>query len=326
MPAIVARAACAALVLIAAPAAAFAQGTTGYPNRPIRMIVGFPPGGGADIIGRITAQRLTDLMGQQVVVDNRGGAGGVIATELAARAPADGYTLLVTSNPHAINPALYRKVGYDPIRDFAPVTQLVANPMVLAAHPSVPYRSVAELIAHARANPGKVSYGSGGQGASGHLAMELLRSMAKIELLHVPYKGTAPVLTELIAGQIQLTIGNAAPVVPQVKAGKLRGLAVTGSRRSAVVPDMPTVAESGLPGYDMTQWFCVLVPAGTPAPVIQRLSADLGKVLRTPEARDQFLAQGAEVAPGTPEALGALIRAEVARWAKVVGELGIKAN
>lgn len=297
-----------------------------YPNKPIRMMVGFAPGGAADILGRITAQALGEAIGEQVVVDNRAGAGGLIATEIAAKANPDGYTLLFTSPPHAINAALYRNAKYDPVKDFAPVTQVVWTALVLTVNASSPFKSVKDLVAHAKTNPGKLSYGSAGSGASGHLAMELLKSVAGVNILHIPYKGTGPVITDLIGGQIQMTIGSAAPTLPMVKAGKLRALAVTSKTRSVVMPDVPTIAESGVAGYEVTQWFGILVPAGTAQSVVARINAAMLQGLQRKDVRDRFLASSAEPVGSTPEALRTLVAQEVTTWGKLVRALDLRAD
>lgn len=297
-----------------------------YPHKPIRMLVGFAPGGAADILGRLTAQALGEAIGEQVIVDNRAGAGGLVATEIAARANTDGYTLLFTSPPHAINHALYRNAKYDPVKDFAPVTQVVWTAMVLTVSTGSPFKTVKDLVGYAKANPGKLSYGSGGSGASGHLAMELLKSVSGVNILHIPYKGTGPVITDLVAGQIQMTIGSAAPTLPMVKAGKLRALAVTSKVRSVVLPDVPTVAESGVPGYEVTQWFGILVPRGTLAPVIGRIHAAMVQGLQRKEVRDRFLASSAEPVGGSPESLRTLVAQEVATWGKLVRSLDLRAD
>lgn len=297
-----------------------------YPNKPIRLIVGFAPGGAADLLGRLTAQGLSEAIGQQVVVDNRAGAGSLIATELAARATPDGYTLMFTSPPHAINPALYRKAKYDPIKDFDPVVQAVSTALVLAVNPSLPFKTLADLVSFARANPGKLTYGSGGSGATGHLAMELLKSAARIDILHVPYKGTGPVLGDVMAGQINMTIGSAAPTLPQVRAGKVRALAVTGAKRSAVMPEIPTVAESGFSGFDVSQWFGILAPAGTPRAVIERLNTAMNQALERREVRERFLASSAEPVGGPPSVLGQVIAQEVPKWGKLVRSLDLRVD
>ena len=313
--------------LVAACALASPQAVAqSYPARPIRLVVGFAPGGAADILGRITAQGLTEAIGEQVVVDNRGGAGGLIATEIAARASADGYTLLFTSPPHAINAALYRRAKYDPIKDFEPVIQVVSTALILTVNAASPFKSVSDLVAYAKSNPGKLSYGSGGSGATGHLAMELLKSVTGADIVHIPYKGTGPVLTDLIGGQIQMTIGSAAPTLPQVKAGKLRALAVTSKTRSIVLPDIPTVAESGFPAYEVTQWFGIVAPADVPKTVVDKVNGAMNQALRQPEVRNRFLASSAEPVGGTPAALRAVIAQEVPKWTKLVRALDLKAD
>ena len=296
-----------------------------YPDRPIRLIVGFPPGGAADILGRIAAQRLSESLRQQVVVDNRGGAGGLIATETAARAAPDGYTLLFTSIPHVINPHLYRKVAYDAVKDFAPVVQFVAVPLMMASNPSFAAKSVKDVIAVAKSKPGQINYGSGGSGSSSHLAMELFKSMAGADLNHIPYKGTGPLITDLIAGQLSITIASAVPLSPQVKAGKLRGLAVTSPRRSPSFPDLPAIAET-VPGYEVINWFGILAPAGTPPAIITRINKDFNEALGSPKLRELLAARGADATGGTPAEFAKIIRADLAKWAKVVKASGAKVD
>jgi tripartite-type tricarboxylate transporter receptor subunit TctC len=296
-----------------------------YPERPIRMIVGFPPGGAADILGRIAAQRLTEGLGQQVVVDNRGGAGGLLATEIAVRTNPDGYTLLFTSIPHVINPHLYKKVAYDAIRDFTPVVQFVAVPLMLASHPSLAAKSVKELIADAKARPGQINYGSGGSGSSGHLAMELFKSMAAVDFAHIPYKGVGPMITDMLGGRVALTISSAVPLSPQTRAGKLRALAVTSPKRSQSFPDLPAIAET-VPGYEVINWFGILAPVGTPRAVVERLNKEFNAGLASPELRKLLNARGADVAGGTAEAFAKVIRADFAKWAKVVKASGAKVD
>ena len=312
-----------AALLVLASAASLAQT---YPSRPIRLLVGFAPGGAADILGRITAQGLGETIGEQVVVDNRPGAGALIATEIAARANPDGYTLLFTSPPHAINSALYRRAKYDPVRDFDPVVQVVSTALILTVNAASPFKSVRDMLAYAKSQPGKLSYGSGGSGATGHLAMELLKSITGVDIVHVPYKGTGPVLTDLMGGQIQMTIGSAAPTLPQVKAGKLRALAVTSKDRSIVLPDVPTIAESGVPAYEVTQWFGILAPHGTPTAIVARLNATMQQALQRKEVRERFLASSAEPVGGTADALRALVVREVATWGRLVRALDLKAD
>ena len=296
-----------------------------WPDRPVRMIVGFPPGGAADILGRIAAQRLTEGVSQQVVVDNRGGAGGLIATETAARANPDGYTLLFTSIPHVINPHLYRKVTYDAVKDFVPVVQFVAVPLMLASHPALAVKSVKELIAQAKARPGQINYGSGGSGSSSHLAMELFKSMGGVDFVHIPYKGVGPMITDMLGGQIRLTISSAVPLSPLVKSGKLHGLAVTSPKRSPSFADLPAIAET-VPGYEVVNWFGILAPAGTPRAIVMRLNKEFNAGLASADLRSRLTSQGADVAGGTPEEFGKVIRADFAKWAKVVRESGAKVD
>jgi tripartite-type tricarboxylate transporter receptor subunit TctC len=309
--------------LPAAPAAA--QGAA-WPAKPVRLIVGFPVGGAADILARLHAVRLQEAIGQPVVVDNRGGAGGVIATEIAARSGADGYTLLFTSLPHVINPALYGKVNYDPIRDFQPVTLLVNVPLLLVVHPAQPVKNLRDLIALAKANPGRLNYASGGNGSTSHLAMELLKSMAGIDLQHIPYKGTGPAITDLVAGQIGFMIASAVPLIPQVRAGKLRAIAVTAAKRAGVLPDIPTIAESGVPGYDLTNWFGVLAPAGTPKPIVSRLHTELVRIVGLADVREQLAQQGADPVGAGPDEFARVIKADLPKWAKIVRQSGAKVD
>lgn len=292
-----------------------------YPDKPVRLIVGFPPGGAADILARIAAQHLTDLLGEQVVVDNRGGAGGLIATELAAKAEPDGYTLLFTSIPFDINPHLYRKVTYDPIRDFSPAALFVTVPLLLAVNPAMPVKSVQELIDYAKARPGQVNYASAGSGSSSHLAMELFKTMAHVNLNHIPYKGTGPLITDLISGRVSVTIASAVPLIPQVKAGKLRGLATTGAKRAAALPDLPTIGET-VPGYEVINWFGILAPAGTPHDVIRRINQAIDKTLARQDVRTLLVSRGADPAGGTPQAFARMIKADFVKWGKVVKASG----
>ena len=296
-----------------------------YPNRALRLIVGFPPGGAADILGRVAAQQLTERIGQQVVVDNRGGAGGLLATEIAARGAPDGYTLLFTSIPHVINPHLYKKVQYDAIRDFTAIVQFVSVPLMMAANPSLPAKSVKELIAYAKSKPGQINYASGGSGASSHLAMELFKSMAGVDLNHIPYKGTGPLIIDLIAGQVGLTIASAVPLAPQVRAGKLRGMAVTGAQRSPSFPELPAIAET-VPGYEVVNWFGILAPAGVPTSIVTRINGALNTALSQQSVKDSLRAQGADAAGGSAEAFTRTIRADFAKWGKVVRASGARVD
>ena len=296
-----------------------------YPTRPVRLVVGFPPGGAADILGRIAAQQLTERLGQQFVVDNRGGAGGLVATEISAKAAPDGYTLLFTSIPHVINPHLYKKVQYDAVKDFAPVVQFVTVPLMMAANPSLPAKTVKDLIAYAKSQPGKINYASGGSGASSHLAMELFKSMAGIDINHIPYKGTGPLITDLIGGQVALTIASAVPLSPQVRAGKLRGMAVTGPKRSPSFPDLPAIAET-VPGYEVVNWFGVLAPAGTSAAIVTRVNAELNAALGVSSIKEILRAQGADAVGGSADQFARIIRADFPKWARVVRESGARVD
>ena len=313
------------LILVMGPLMPIREGEAAYPDRPIRLIVGFPPGGAADILGRLAAQRLTEGLGQQVVVDNRGGAGGLIATEIAVKADPDGYTLLFTSIPHVINPHLYKKVRYDAIRDFTPVVQFVAVPLMMASHPELPVKSVKDLIAAANASPGRINYGSGGSGSSGHLAMELFKSMAGVNLVHIPYKGVGPMITDMLGGQVRLTISSAVPLSPQVRSGRLRGLAVTSPKRSPAFPDLPAIAEA-VRGYEVINWFGILAPAGAPAAAVNRVNAALNRAIRSPDLVKMLIGRTAEPIGGTPEQFGRVIRADFKKWATVVKASGARVD
>ena len=311
-------------LLTCAPVALFAQT---YPAKPVRFIVPFAAGGGSDLVARTVAQKLTEVLGQPVVIDNRAGAAGTIGADLAARSPPDGHTLFLGSNgPLAINPSLYVKLPYDAARDFAPVSLVTIMPFLLVVHPSLPVKSVKELIALARAKPGQLNYGSPGNGSTTHLANELLKSMTGMQITHVPYKGVAPAATDLISGNIQMLSGDLSTLIPHVRSGRMRPLAVTSARRSALLPDMPTIAEAGVRGYEAVGWFGVLVPSGTPQGVIERLNAAMLKGLGTADARERLSAFGGEVAVGSPEQFAAHIRREAAKWSKVIRAVGLKAE
>lgn len=296
-----------------------------YPTKPIRMIVGFAPGGGTDTTARPLAQKLGELLGQQVIVDNRPGAGGNIATEIVAKANPDGYTILMgTIAALSINPGLYATLPFDPEKDLLPVIQAVDSTNVLSLHPSVAAGSVKELIALAKTK--SLSYGSSGIGGTGHLAGELFNVMAGTKLVHVPYKGGGPAIIDLVAGQIQLVFATGASAVPQMKSGRIKGIAVTTLKRSALLPDIPTIAEGGLKDFDANNWYGIMVPAKTPRNIINRLNAETTKVLSMPEVKTFLFNQGLDAAPGTPEAFGAYIRAERVKWAKVIKAAGAKAE
>ena len=313
----------AAAVAVLPSTGVFAAST--YPDRPVRMIVGFPPGGAADILARAAGQQLSERLGQQVVIDNRGGAGGLIATETAARGNPDGYTLLFSSIPHVINPHLYKKVSYDALKDFAPVVQFVSVPLMMASGPSLQATTVKELIDYAKANPGKLNYGSGGSGSSSHLAVELFKSMAGINMAHIPYKGTGPLITDMLGGQIALTIASAVPLAPQVRSGKLRGLAVTGPKRSPAFPTLPAIAET-VKGYEVVNWFGVFALAGTPKAATERINAALNEALRTPQLIKTLQAQGAEAVGGSAADFERVVRADYAKWGRVVKESGARVD
>ena len=318
-------AALAASLAAALAPVAFAQ--PAYPTKPILIVVPFPPGGTTDILARAAAQKMTEAWKEQAVVDNRPGAGGNIGAELVARSPADGYTLLMgTVGTHAINASLYAKMPYDHVKDFAPVILVAAVPNVLVVHPSVPATTVAELIAYAKANPGKLNFASSGSGTSIHLAGELFKVMAGVQMTHVPYKGSAPAIADLLGGQVQLMFDNLPSALPQIRAGKLRALAVTSSQRAAALPDVPTIAESGLPGYEASSWFGLLAPAGTPADIVAKINGEVARWLASPEAKEKLLAQGANAAGGTPEDFARHIATETAKWQKVVRESGAKVD
>ena len=298
-----------------------------YPSKPIRIVVPFPAGGTTDILARAVAQKLTDTLGQTVVVDNRPGAAGNIGAELVAKSPPDGYTLLMgTVGTHAINASLYAKMPYDHVRDFAPVILVAGVPNVLVVNPSVPANNVQELIAYIKANPGKVNFASSGSGTSIHLAGELFKTMTGLSMTHVPYKGSAPAVTDLLGGQVQLMFDNLPSALPHIRAGKLRALAVTSAQRASALPDVPTVAEAGLPGFEASSWFGLLAPAGTPKDVVAKLNAEVAKWLASPEAREKLAAQGAIAAGQSPDDFSRHIAAETTKWQKVVKESGAKVD
>jgi tripartite-type tricarboxylate transporter receptor subunit TctC len=291
------------------------------------MIVAFPPGGGTDILGRMLAQRLGETLGQNVVVENRGGAGGNVGTEAAVRAAPDGYTILMGNvAPNAINVSLYRNLPFDPVADFAPVSLVAATPNLLVVHPSTAARTVKELIALARARPGTLNFASAGNGSSSHLAGELFRVLAGAEIVHVPYKGAGPAMLDVLSGQVQLYFATLPAALPHVKSGKLAAVALTSARRSPALADLPTVAESGVPGYEASTWYGVLAPARTPAGVIERLHGDIVRILAQPEFRERLQAQGFDPVGSSPEEFRAFIRSEIAKWGKVVRDAGIRAE
>lgn len=300
-------------------AASLAIGQAPYPSKPIRLLVPFPPGGTTDILARAVAKRLTETWGQPVIVDNRPGAGGNIGADLVAKAAPDGYTLLMgTVGTQAINPSLYARMPYAAQTDFAPVILVAGVPNVLEVNPSVPVHTVRELIAYAKANPGKLNFASSGNGTSIHLSGELFKAMTGVAMTHVPYKGSAPALADLVGGQVQLMFDNLPSSLGLIKGGRLRAIAVTSAMRAAALPDVPTIAEAGVPGYEAASWFGVLAPAKTPAPIVDKLNVTIGAWLATPEAKAQLQAEGAVAAGGTPADFTRFIARETAKWAKVV--------
>jgi tripartite-type tricarboxylate transporter receptor subunit TctC len=296
-----------------------------YPNRPLRIVVPFAAGAGVlDIMARLVGQHLGASLGQQVVIDNRPGAGGIVGAEVVAKAEPDGYTLLMGNTALVVSPYLYAKLPFEPLADFVPVTLVNSAPLLLVVHPSVPVQSVKELIAYAKARPGQLNYGSGGVGSTPYLATELLKAMAGIDVVHVPYKGGAPALADLVAGQLTFMIENVPGTMPLVKSGKLRALAITSARRSPLAPDLPTMAEAGVPGYEMVGWNGIFVAKGTPAEIVTRLNSDLAKVLRLPDVKQQVATLGAEPGGDSTAAFGAFVKAESARWGGIIKERGIR--
>ncbi len=314
---------------LALPIALFAIGASGqsYPNRAIRLVVPFTPAGTTDILARAAAQKLTEALGQSVVVDNRPGAAGNIGSDIVAKSAPDGYTLLMgTVSTHAINTSLYTNMPYDNIKDFAPVALVAKVPNVLEVNPSLPVNSVADLVSLAKSKPGEINFASSGSGTSIHLSGELFKTMAGVDMIHVPYKGSAPALIDLVAGQVQVMFDNLPSSIALIRAGKLRAIAVTSLKRAPALPDVPTISERGLPGFEATSWFGVLAPAGTPSAIVMRINTEINKWLQSAEARQKLLSQGAEPAGGTPEEFTAFIAAETDKWAKVVKVSGAKVD
>jgi tripartite-type tricarboxylate transporter receptor subunit TctC len=307
------------LILSISPALAI------YPERPVRLIIGFPPGGAADILGRVAGDQMTDALGKQVVIDNRGGAGGLIATEIAARSIPDGYTLLFTSIPHVINPHLYKKVNYDAVKDFLPVVQFVSVPLVLAASPLLTAKSVRDLIVYAQSNPDRLSYGSGGSGASSHLAMELFKSTVNIRITHIPYKGTGPLITDMLGGQIALTIASIVPMIPHFKSGKLRPLGVTSKHRAGAFPDIPSISES-VANYEVVNWFGIVAPVKTPIQVIDKINQVVNTSLKNNELIRRLHNQGADPVGGSSQNFSEVIRSDFTKWGKVVKDSGARVD
>ncbi len=310
-------------VLGAGSAPIFAQK---YPEKPVRLIVPFAPGGGTDVLGRFVAAKLSESLGVSVFIENRSGAGGTIGTELAARSAPDGYTMLFTSASHSFNPSLYTKLGYDALKDFAPITLVAMVPHLLVVHPTLPVKNVKELIALARQRPGEIFFGSGGTGSSIHLAGALFIAMTKVEMTHVPYKGGGPAMTGVLSGEAQVLFPTMQSAMALVKAGRLRPLAISTATRSPAVPEVPTIAEAGVPGYDATGWYGMLAPTGTPQAVIDRLHSEIVKILTTPELKDRLAGEGAVAVGNTPAQFDRFIRDEIAKWAKIIRDLKLKVD
>jgi len=319
--------ACATALATAMALPVSAQAPGAYPNRPVKLVVPFPPGGPLDIAGRAIADRLSQAWGQSVVVDNRPGAGGNIGADLVAKSPPDGYTILMGAlSTHAVNPSLYAKMPYDAVKDFAPITLVAVTPNVLVVNTALPVSSAKEFIAYAKANSGRLAFGSGSNGSAGHLAGELFKVETGTEIIHVPYKGGAPATQALLAGDTQFMFDNLANAMPQVKAGKLKALAVTTAERSKLAPDLPTMAEAGLPGFDISTWFGLFAPAGTPRDIIAKWNVEITKILNSPEMRERLVAQGAEPAPMTPDQFAAFVQSEIPKYARIVKASGAKVD
>jgi tripartite-type tricarboxylate transporter receptor subunit TctC len=315
------RAFLAAALALALPALA-----QSYPSKPIRIVVPYPPGGFNDTLGRTLAAKFQESWGQPAIVENKPGANTLIGSDHVAKSAPDGYTLLVVAFPFAVTPSLIRNMPYDTVRDFAPIVLAASSPNLLVVNPQAPVHSVQELIAAAKAKPDGFSYASTGNGSSNHISMELFKSLAGVRIVHIPYKGSAPAVTDLLGGQVQVMFDNVPNVLPHVKAGKLRALATSGSRRSPLAPDVPTVAEAGVPGYEVNVWFGLVAPAGTPREIVQKLNAEVLKILAMPDVRERFQSQGVEPVGSTPEQFGEHIRGQMAKWAKVVQDAGVKAE
>jgi tripartite-type tricarboxylate transporter receptor subunit TctC len=309
---------------IAAPAPA--QPVDAWPARPIRFILPFPPGGGTDILGRLIAERLTAGLGQPVVAENRGGAGGNVGAEAAAKSAPDGYTIVLVAPSLAISPSLYSKLNYDPVKDFAPVSLVATVPNVMVTNPEVPAKTLGEFIRLAKSKPGEMNFGSGGSGTSNHLAGELFNIVAGVKLVHVPYKGVNLAMNDVLSGRVQLVVIGVPATVPYIKAGRLRALALVAPQRSPVLPDVPTATEAGLPQFDVTTWYGILAPSGTPRPVVMRLNTELARIMHSSELKEKLDALATDPVTSTPEEFASLIRSEIAKWAAVVREAGLKAD
>jgi tripartite-type tricarboxylate transporter receptor subunit TctC len=317
---------CAALALSCGAIAGYAHAQA-YPAKSIRWIVPFPPGGGTDVVSRTLAQKLTESWGQQVIADNRPGSGGTIGLAAAAKLPPDGYNVVLGQLANvAIAPALYAKLPYDPVKDFTPVTLALTSPLILVAHPSFPARNVKELIALAKAKPEAVTFGSPGNGTTGHLGTEIIRTAGGVKMTHIPYKGASPAFTGLLGGEIAIYMSSIQPAIPMLNARRVKALGVTSSTRIATLPDVPTIAESGVPGYEVTNWYGVMMPAGVPRDVLNKLHGELTRILKLPEVQQRFQGEGGDTAPNTPEQFAAFIKTEIVKWGKAVRESGAKVD
>ena len=312
------------MVLLASAAAAHAQP---YPSKPTRIVVGFTAGGPSDIVARIVAQQLTERMGQSFIVENRVGATGTIGAEIVAKAPPDGYSLyLASQTTHAVAPYMYAKIGYDPLKDFATVVRVVHNPLLMVVNPTFPVKSIKELIALAKARPGQINFATGGIGSSPHMSMELFKSTTKIDMVPIHYKGDGAAIIDVVGGQVPMLTSSMSALMPYVKSGKMRGIAVTGLKRSTVAPEFPTIAESGLPGFEVITWFGILAPAATPKDVINRLNGEIVAAVSLPNVREQLTKMGFEIVANTPEQYAVFLREENVKWGKVVKDLGLRAE
>ena len=316
---------CAAVAAVL-PALTGGAGAQSYPEKPIRFIVPFAPGGSTDFLARLLGQRLTDSWKQQVLIDNRGGAGGTLGADLAAKSPPDGYTILLTAISHSTAVGFYKKLPYDLLTDLQAVSLIATQPNALAVHPSLPSKTLKEFIALARAKPGSLAFSTSGNGSAQHLMGELFKSMTKVDMTHVPYKGTAPALQDLVSGQVSVSVQPVINAVPTAKAGRIRLLAVTGPTRSPIAPDVPTMMEAGVPQYNVVAWYGVHAPAKTPRAIVDTLNKEMVRALNLPETRDRILAQGMEPSPNTPDQFAAFVKAEVTRWTKVIADAGIKSD
>jgi len=317
----------AALLALAVCLLPLAAGAQTYPSKPVRWIAPFPPGGGTDVISRTIAQKLTEAWGQQVIVDNRPGSGGTIGLAAAAKSPPDGYTIVLGQLANVgIAPGLYPKLPYDAEKDLQPVTVVLSAPLILVAHPSLPAKNTKELLALARSKPDSITFGSPGNGTTGHLAAEMIKGTTGVKMTHVPYKGASPAITGLLGGEIAIYVSSIPPASPFLKSGRLKALGVTSARRAPTLPDVPTIAESGLPGYEVTNWYGVMMPAGTPREIIARLHRDIVRILKSPEVQARFASEGGEVVANAPEEFAALIRTEIPKWTKVIKASGARVD